>query len=71
MGKFKGFPAFFVKDSTELEDDDTISVKKCLVNLSQAYTTCLMVFAEKKFQASALKKLSLFLAKVIASYPFA
>jgi hypothetical protein len=76
VGKCEGFPAFMVqcfKLSEEAlpDSDDAISIKKCVVSISQAHNTSLKAFADKKFQTSSLKKLSVFLSKVMSTYPFA
>jgi hypothetical protein len=52
-------------------EDDAISVKKCLTGIIQEQTQRLRGFSEKKYQNSVLKKLAVFLTKVINLYPFA
>ena len=52
-------------------EEDAISIKKCLVGLNQKYIERTRERAEQKFQNSPLKKLGLFLAKIMKTYPFA
>eukprot|EP00347_Sterkiella_histriomuscorum_P009398 403341366 len=76
VGKCQGYPTFFVNSNLTSEtyipeDDDAISVKKCLSKIVQAYSLSLKIFAEKKFNTSTLKKLGIFFSKVMNLYPFA
>lgn len=76
IGKCYGYPTFFVNSQLSSEDqipheDDAISIKKCLSKIVQAYSMSLKIFAEKKYNSSTLKKLGIFLSKLMSLYPFA
>ncbi len=76
IGKCYGYPTFFVQSfklsqSNLPDEDDAISIKKCLNSIVQAHTISIKIFAERKFQGSSLKKLGYFLSKLMSLYPFA
>jgi hypothetical protein len=60
VGMCMGHHTFFIKagDSAEVTEKDAISLKKCLVGLSQAYTIALREYSEKRYLATPLKKIS-------------
>ena len=76
IGRCRGFQTFFVNSLSLFEgsipdEDDAISVKKCLNGIGQAYTDKLKDFAESKYQSTPLKKLGIYLTKLMTLYPFA
>ncbi|CDW86819.1 UNKNOWN [Stylonychia lemnae] len=76
IGKCFGYPTFFVQSQNQPADtlpkeDDAISIKKCLNSIVQASIMSLKTFSEKKYAQSSLKKLGLFLSKIMKLYPFA
>ena len=78
VGRCYGYPTFFVNSmSVSVEgfstpnEDDAISVKKCISKIVKAYQISIKIFSEKKYNASTIKKLGLFVSKVMSLYPFA
>jgi hypothetical protein len=76
VGYCYGQPTFMVQ--TEIlgegalpDQDDAISIKKCLHNLLSKYQKNLKDFAEHKFKITPISKLSAFLTKTMSLYPFA
>jgi len=52
------------------DEDDAISVKKCLIAICNEQSKKLREFAEHKFNTSAFSKLGVFLTKTMSLYPF-
>ena len=58
VGTCMGHHSFFmtsreaVREGEKLSENDAISLKKCLVEISQAYTLALRDHAEKKYQST-------------------
>ena len=72
VGQCLGHHTSFIKQAdseVSLSEKEAISLKKCLVEISQAYTLALRDFAENKYQASSLKKIAQLLAKMSELYP--
>ena len=68
-------PTFFVQgliltEEAIPDEDDAISIKKCINGLMEANTMKIKDCSEKKYEVSALKKISVFLQKVMSLYPF-
>jgi len=76
IGKCYGYPTFFVQafaltEGALPDEDDAISIKKCINGIVEHQTINLKEFSEKRYQQSALKKLVFFFSKVMNLYPFA
>jgi hypothetical protein len=70
VGMCQGHLTFFVTQTDQKQtDEDAISIKKCVVEISQASTLALKEFAEKKYQSSPLKRIAQLLAKLCELYP--
>jgi hypothetical protein len=73
VGTCLGHHTFFITNAVESEEKltekDAISMKKCLVEISQVYTIALRDFTEKKYQTTPLKKIAQLLVKVSELYP--
>jgi hypothetical protein len=58
VGTCMGHHSFFmttrdaVREGEKLTEDDAVSLKKCMVEISQAYTLALRDHAEKKYQST-------------------
>lgn len=58
VGTCMGHHSFFmssrdaIKEGEKLTEDDAVSLKKCMVEISQAYTLALRDHAEKKYQST-------------------
>ena len=75
VGQCYGCPTFFVRglalsEESLPDEDDAISIKKCITSIMEAFTTKLKLNSEKRYEASALKKIGIFLPKVMGLYPF-
>jgi hypothetical protein len=76
VGQCYGFPTFFVRGLSLAEEalpdeDDAISIKKCITSIMDAYNMKLKLNSEKRYESSSLKKIGIFLPKVMNLYPFA
>ena len=75
VGTCMGHHSFFMtardafKEGEKLTEDDAVSLKKCLVEISQAYTLALRDHSEKKYQSTQLKKIAQLLGKLSELYP--
>ena len=59
VGMCMGHHTFFITsgEAADVTEKDAISLKKCLVGLSQAYTMALREYSEKRYQSTPLKKI--------------
>ena len=74
IGKCHGFSTYFIQsfvlnEGALPDEDDAISIKKCVNGIIQDYTKKLKEFAENKFKASALKMLGQLFSKLMNLYP--
>lgn len=66
---------FFVQGLTLAEgarpdEDDAISIKKCIISIMEAHSLKIKDHAESRYTHSSLKKIGVFLPKVMGLYPF-
>ena len=61
VGMCQGQPTFFVNSSSEQNSktqDDAISIKKCVIEISKAFSLSLKEYAENKYKGSPLKRVA-------------
>lgn len=61
VGMCQGQPTFFVSDndnSEQITEKDAISIKKCAIEISTAFSASLKDYAEKKYNMTPLKRVA-------------